>query len=126
MQVDQGIDYTFTVPTAFAAFMESIMRIGAKVTLFIGYVLAVTNAWFIWKFLEWVHEFGRAGSATLDFSSYMSVQAQQNSLLQVYLIVFSIGMAGLAIWGYGTIKQAAQTKAEAKAEEMINQVLKNI
>jgi|GEM_PF-6164116 len=86
--------------------------------IFLVAVLAIVNSLVLYKFLKWIDEFEACGSVSFDFSHYLAVQAHQNSILQVYLVVFSIGLGVLAFYGYFQIREAAEKSAERKAEEV--------
>lgn len=96
--------------------------------IFLGFIIAVfaiTNTWTLLRFLNWISEFEHMRNVVFDFSSYLAVQAHQNSLLQNYLVVFSLGLAILAFLGYNAIKQGAENRAEVVAKRAADEVLIN-
>ena len=105
--------------------MSKVSRSFFKIFLiFTVVVLAVTNTWVLYKFLNWISEFESTGSVAFDFASYLAVQAHQNSLLQVYLVVYTLGLGAVALWGYTAIKIGAENRAEEIAKRTADNILK--
>jgi hypothetical protein len=55
---------------------------------------------------------------------FLSAQANQYSLLQIYLIFFSLILAAAAIWGYNQIKKDATDRAEKIARKTAQECVK--
>ena len=53
------------------------------------------------------------------------MQSQQNSMLQIYLIIFSLVLAFLASFGFSLIKAGAEEMAIKKAEEISKTMVEN-
>ena len=92
---------------------------------FLGIVLLVTNIIVLGMFLKWINRFQFHCSGVADLSSYIAVQSHQNSLLQTYLVVFSLGIALFSFLGYHEVKNRIVQRAEeiikAKVDEELRQ-----
>lgn len=64
---------------------------------------------------------------TDSYVSFLAAQANHYSLIQLYLVIFSIGLAVIAFWGYTEIKRSAE-RAVSKAitESMPGQIQKHL
>lgn len=64
-------------------------------------------------------------ASKFDFSQYLAIQANQASMLQIYLVVFSLVLAILGFFGFFQLREAAERQAERVAKSMVEQFLKD-
>lgn len=88
-----------------------------KFMLFFSSTIAISNILAVVLFWKWIKKIEIQGALQFDFSQYLAIQANQSSVLQVYLVVFSLGLALLGVYGFSQIKGSAEEAAREKAEE---------
>lgn len=57
---------------------------------------------------------------------FLSTQANQFAVLQVYISIFGIALAIAAFWGYNEIKSGAEKRAEKAVQEAIPSLVKEV
>ncbi len=88
-----------------------------KFLIFFSAMVALSNILAVILFWGWVKQVEARGTINFDFSQYLAAQANQNSVLQVFLVVFSLGLGLLGVYGFSQIKNSAEDAAREVAEE---------
>src|SRR5262245_46207554 len=98
----------------------------------INYILSIINL--IAIFLFWLRFSAPIVEISSQFfpnsdaySSFLAAQANHYALLQLYLVIFSIILAGAAFWGYNEIKKAAESSvSKAIKDSMPDMIQKHL
>lgn len=91
--------------------------------LFVSIIIGITNISAVFVFWYILREIEQKSIVKFDFSQYLAVQANQFSLLQIYLVLISISLALLAFYGFFHFKEVAEKVAEKKALEIAKQMV---
>ena len=111
------------------------MEIGLKDNLkfnisFISTILAITNIFVVLLFLKWVKNtevliIEGQTSGRFDFAQLLTFQANQFSMIQIYVIVLTLVLGIISFFGYTQIKAGAAEVAEKTAKDMIENFLED-
>jgi uncharacterized protein HemX len=93
-----------------------------KFVIFFLSTIAVSNILAVVWFWNWIKKIEMQEALKFDFSQYLAFQANQNSVLQVYLVIFSLGLGLLGVYGFSQIKHSAEEAARELADETAKMV----